>query len=127
VPGKSTEWHAVKLLLQPGNKSLRGELLKLQQPDGGWGWRTGEPSDAFGTGLALYALARSGLPASDGDVRRAITFLQTTQRPDGAWPVPSTRARDKNKVNATASYWGTAWAVIGLLESQMPPTSVPAG
>jgi squalene-hopene/tetraprenyl-beta-curcumene cyclase len=30
--------------------------------------------------------------------------------------VPSTRAKDKNKVRETSSYWGTAWAVVGLLE-----------
>ena len=40
------------------------------------------------------------------------------QQPDGSWPVPSTRARDKNKINKTATYWGTTWAVIGLLEMQ---------
>jgi squalene-hopene/tetraprenyl-beta-curcumene cyclase len=38
--------------------------------------------------------------------------------------VPSTRANDKNKVIPTSTYWGTAWAVIGLLETQMPPARV---
>lgn len=122
-PGQSTEWHALRLLLKPDDAALHDALLKLQHEDGGWGWLSKEPSDAFGTGLALYALAKSGLPADHESRMKAVTFLKSTQTPDGSWPVPSTRARDKNKINKTATYWGTAWAVIGLLEpvSISPP------
>jgi len=122
--GKSTEWFVAKLLLQPDNETLRGELLKQQRPDGGWGWLVDAPSDAFGTGLALYALARSGLPSTAEPVRFAVDFLKTTQQPNGSWAVPSTRANDKDKVIATSTYWGTCWAVIGLLESQKPAAKV---
>lgn len=115
-PGKSTEWHAVRLLLKPDDVALRDALIKLQHEDGSWGWLTNESGDAFGTGLALYALAKIGLPDDDPSRQKAITYLKRTQAPDGSWPVPSTRARDKNKVNKTATYWGTAWAVIALLE-----------
>lgn len=121
-PGQSTEWHAVRLLSKPEDAALRDALLKLQHEDGGWGWLANDPSDAFGTGLPLYALARSGVPTAHDSVRRAVTFLKNTQKPDGSWAVPSTRARDKNKVIATSTYWGTAWATIGLLESQPRPT-----
>lgn len=122
-PGQSTEWHGVRLLSKPEDAALRDALLKLQHEDGGWGWLANDPSDAFGTGLALYALARSGVPTAHDSVRRAVTFLKNTQKPDGSWPVPSTRAKDKNKVIATSTYWGTAWAMIGLLESQTRPAS----
>lgn len=115
-PGKSTEWHVLRLLLLPKDETLRDELLKLQCADGGWGWLVSEPGDAFGTGLALYALARCESTPAPEPIRRAIHFLRATQQGDGSWPVPSTRARDKNKIAATSSYWGTAWAVIGLLE-----------
>jgi hypothetical protein len=122
-PAQSTEWHAVRLLLNPDDAAARDALLQGQHDDGSWGWLRDEPGDAFGTGLALYALARSGAapgpgpgPAQDS-MRRAVAFLAKTQKPDGSWPVPSTRARDHNKVNKTATYWGTAWAVIGLLET----------
>lgn len=124
-PGMSTEWHVVRLLLKPEDGGLLEVLLKAQHEDGGWGWLTNEPSDAFGTGLALYALARSGLLLRDEPVQKAVSFLKKTQMPDGSWAVPSTRARDKNKVNKTATYWGTAWAVIGLLEAARK-NSVPA-
>lgn len=116
-PGQSTEWHVVRQLLKPADADLREALLKSQHEDGGWGWLTKDPSDAFGTGLALYALAKTGLPMTHEAVQRAIAFLKNSQQPDGAWPVPSTRARDKNKINKTATYWGTTWAVIGLLEA----------
>lgn len=125
-PGKSTEWHVARLLLQPDDAALQETLLKLQHEDGGWAWLASEPSDAFGTGLALYALTRSGLPADHAARQRAVAFLKSTQQADGSWPVPSTRAQDKNKINKTATYWGTAWAMIGLLEAQSKPTKVVA-
>lgn len=119
-PGQSTEWHAARVLLKPEDAALREALIQLQHTDGGWGWLAKEPADALGTGIALYALAKSGLPPDHEARRRALAFLKRTQTADGSWAVPSTRARDKNKVSKTATYWGTAWAVIGLLE---PPAT----
>ena len=124
-PGKSTEWHAVRLLSKPDDESMRDTLIEVQHEDGSWGWLANEPGDAFGTGLALYALAKSGLPAANESIQKAIAFLKKTQMPDGSWPVPSTRARDKNKVNKTATYWGTAWATIALLEMSSSKILVP--
>jgi len=115
--GQSTEWHAARLLLRQDDAMLRDAVLKFQHDDGGWAWLAKEPSDAFGTGLALYALAKSGLSANHEARTKALAFLKATQKPDGSWAVPSTRARDKNKINNTATCWGTAWAVIGLLET----------
>lgn len=132
--GQSTEWHVARLLLHPQDESLRDILLKLQHPDGSWGWLTTEPGDAYGTGLALYALAKSQTPSQSGTAapeaaQRAIRYLNDTQRPDGSWLVPSTRGRDKNKPIPTSIFWGTAWAVVGLLEWDAAPqvtgTSIP--
>lgn len=115
--GQSTEWHAARLLLHPQDESLREALLKLQHPDGSWGWLAAEPGDAYGTSLALYALAKCQPKATASEsVARAIRYLSDTQKPDGSWLVPSTRGRDKNKPIPTSIYWGTAWAVVGLLE-----------
>ncbi|MDZ4402247.1 prenyltransferase/squalene oxidase repeat-containing protein [Prosthecobacter sp.] len=116
-PGKSTEWHAARLLLQPDDATRRNDLLKLQHPDGSWGWLASDPGDALGTGFAMYALTRSGLPNTHEAMQRAVAFLKSSQKPDGSWAVPSTRAKDKNKVIATSTYWGTSWATIGLLET----------
>lgn len=121
-PGVSAEWFALRLLLNGGGAPLPdrdtalADLLKAQHDDGSWGWRTDEPGDAFGTGVALYALGRSGVAFTHDSVQRAIRFLQSTQRPDGSWAVPSTRKSDNNKIRATATDWGSAWAVVGMLQ-----------
>lgn len=129
APGKSIEWHALNLLLKrhfgPAAELAPAldSLLKLQNPDGGWPWLGGEASDALGTGYALYALAPAATPASAAAVQRATNFLAGSQTTEGSWPCPSTRAKDQRKVRETTSYWGTAWAVIGLLECRaaFPP------
>lgn len=122
-PGQSTEWWALRLLIAaafetPENvERTRRDLLTKQNSDGGWGWLTGEPSDALGTGLALFSLGRTGTAAPDPTIEKATLFLKTTQAKDGSWPVPSTRAKDNKRVRETSTYWGTAWAAVGLLET----------
>lgn len=61
------------------------DLLKVQNPDGGWGPVPGEPSLASATGQAIAALVQI-LPHSAPPVRRAIRFMLDSQRPDGSWP-----------------------------------------
>lgn len=128
-PGTSTEWWALKTMMgaefgTPEDvASARAELLKRQNVDGGWGWLTGEASDALGTGYALYALGRTGGKLGDAAIQKACAFLKSTQTEHGFWAVPSTRGRDNNKVRETASFWGTAWAGIALLELLDVPAS----
>ena len=125
-PGKSTEWWALRLLLAKAMGSTeevaaaRGPLLAQQNADGGWGWLVGEPSDAFGTGLALHSLGRSGLTTANPALQKAVEFLKATQGTNGSWAVPSTRAQDNKRIRETSSYWGTAWAALGILET-LPP------
>jgi hypothetical protein len=124
--GESTEWWAVGLLWEHarGNTKnaelLRAELLKRQRPDGGWGWLSTEESDALGTGQAMYALLRTGFAKDHAAIRAAQEFLRKTQQPDGAWPVRGTKESKRQHVQATATYWGTCWAVIALAET-LPP------
>lgn len=119
---QSTEWWVTKLLVerQLGTEekavALRKALLEKQNPDGGWGWLTGDSSDAFGTGFALYALAKEGIPISDPSIAKAIDFLASTQKKDGSWQVNGTKKDGRGEPVETAQYWGTCWAVIGLLE-----------
>jgi len=121
--GESTESWGVRLLLErmldrnDAADAVRAELLKRQHDDGGWGWLSSEESDAFGTGVAIYALSRDGLPATDPAIARGIKFLTTTQQKDGSWSVHGTKTKSRDKATATAIYWGTCWAVIGLLET----------
>jgi hypothetical protein len=118
----STEWWVTRLLVERdfGHDKKADDLLKTllskQNPDGGWGWLTNDKSDAFGTGLALYAFAKEGLSLEHPKLQKAVLFLKQTQRKDGAWEVNGTKKQDRDEPAETAKYWGTTWAVIGLLE-----------
>lgn len=117
----STEWYAARLLLA----SFRGEteavvtlqhqLRQFQNEDGGWGFLVNGESDAFGTGVTLYALKVTGTESVDS-IAQGESFLIRTQNADGSWSVKSTKAKHQQQVTPTASYWGTAWAVISLVE-----------
>jgi squalene-hopene/tetraprenyl-beta-curcumene cyclase len=93
---------------------LRKQLLEKQNADGGWSWLRGEASDAFATGQSLYALSYADLRADDPALVRARTFLIKNQRPDGSWYVPTTKKNKQKDNEGLSSYWGSAWAVIGL-------------
>jgi len=120
--GQSTEWWATRLLIErlSGNadraNNLRSTLLQQQNEDGGWGWLTEDNSDALGTGIALFALARDGVQYKDVAIQEAVAFLGASQQKDGSWKVNGTKKAYRDDVTETASYWGTCWVVIGLLE-----------
>ncbi len=120
---ESTEWWVARLLLavELGDDQAdkyRQQLLDRQREDGGWGWLSKETSDALATGMALYAIAATGDGSDDGpSIDRAVAFLTSTQKENGSWDVPGTKKSTRKKPTPTSSYWGTAWAVIGMLES----------
>lgn len=121
-PGKSTEWWLTRCLVErtidrKKADNLLAQLLKLQHDDGGWGWLHADPSDAFGTGLALYALTRSGLGNDHAAIQRARAYLLRTQNKDGSWPTRSTLARYKTRVLPTSQHWATAWAAFALMST----------
>ncbi len=94
-------------------KEILKRLEDEQNEDGGWGWRRDAASDALGTGLVLYAL--SAKDPGNSMTKRAGEFLISTQEESGRWPVPGTKRTAKGKVTNTASDWGSAWGLIGLL------------
>ena len=85
--GGSWSWAGVDRL------AIRGWLGALQQ-----------------RGLAKRSAARA-LSA----LRTFYRFLAATQGQDGSWKVRSTKAKPKD--DSMSSYWGTAWAAIGLLRT----------
>ncbi|QEG00302.1 hypothetical protein Mal15_43720 [Stieleria maiorica] len=118
----STEWYAVRMMVAAeqdpeSTDGFRDKLLSRQRSDGGWGWITSESSDALATGLALYALAESGETESR-EITHARRFLRDSQGPLGEWQVPGTKASAKGKPTPTSTYWGTAWALVGLLSTR---------
>ena len=115
----STEWYAIDLLVAAEHApkqvdSKQQALIAHQNEDGGWGWLVDEDSDALATGLALYALKRTGTSDSDS-LQRATSFLLGSQTASGKWDVLGTKEKTKEEFTATSNYWGTAWAVIGLM------------
>jgi squalene-hopene/tetraprenyl-beta-curcumene cyclase len=95
-------WASVKLddLMSAADRAQTvKELLALQREDGGWNlpslgaWkrRNGAandkeaPSDGYATGLAVYVLRQTGLPADDAQIRRGVGWLKTHQRESGRW------------------------------------------
>jgi ankyrin repeat protein len=66
------------------------ELTALQRSDGGWAANAHLKSDAYATGVALVALAESGvIHVTDAAYRRGVDYLLSTQFPDGSWHVRS--------------------------------------
>jgi len=98
------------------------EMVALQQADGGWSQRAELATDAYATGLTLYALKESGsdVPASVGE--RASQYLRSTQRADGSWYVRSRSAKFQPYFESGFPYehdqWissmATGWATAAL-------------
>jgi len=62
-------------------------LLKAQNPDGGWGFRSGMQSRVEPTVWALSALAADPAVALDSNIAsRGLRYLSDAQLPDGSWP-----------------------------------------
>ncbi len=122
-PAVSSEWYAARLLIEKkfGDpkqvEALRDKLLAAQHPDGGWGWLLADKSDAFGTGVSLYALSETGVPSAHPAVPRAWTFLIETQNDNGSWTVHGTKTATKDKPHPFSGFWGTTWALLGLSHS----------
>lgn len=117
-PGKAktNEWYAMNVVLKGSPESVQA-LLSRQNDDGGWSWIDGEKSSPTGTGQALFALARANEGKKNSrSVERARNYLLTSQTEEGYWETLSTK--DRAESTRVSNFWGTAWAVIGLLESE---------
>ena len=87
-------------------RSWRQMIFAHQKPDGGWSIRTfavpeewgkgnraeklraepeltNPPSDGHMTGLAIIALRKAGVPASDARIQRGVAWLKANQRSSG--------------------------------------------
>jgi hypothetical protein len=122
-PPVSSEWYAMRLLIEKrlGDpkrvEAIREQILAAQQPDGGWGWLRADKSDAFGTGVSVYALSQVGVPNSHPAIQKAWRFLIETQTDDGSWIVNGTKNGTKDKPHPFSGFWGSTWALLGLCHS----------
>jgi squalene-hopene/tetraprenyl-beta-curcumene cyclase len=95
---------------EAGRKATLDELWQKQSADGGWAldalgpWKKQEkavPStgpNAYATGFAAAVLQKSGVPATDARLARALAGLKARQDPKGYWDAAS-----MNKVYAPES------------------------
>jgi len=100
-------------------------LLFQQNKDGGWGQEKDLKSDAYATGQALYFLSVAGVNSDRAEIRRGVSFLVASQRENGSWPMTS-RAHPGAKPFTNPvpiTYFGSAWATLGLMRSVQKPTS----
>lgn len=114
-------------LITPADRQRRiDELLLLQQEDGGWSlaslgnWKFRGPggptvaqsSDGYGTGLVTLVLRRSGMPADDSQIARAVGWLKSNQRANGGWFTPSQSSpRGRHSISRA----GSCYAVMALV------------
>src|SRR5215813_7316127 len=71
-------------------RKLAEPILARQRSDGGFAQRDEFPSDAYATGMTLWALASAGVVQPNQDVyRKGVKFLLATQNSDGSWHVSS--------------------------------------
>jgi len=115
------------------------QLLAQQRPDGGWSPLPALESDAWATGVALFALHEAGtLAATAPAYQRGVDFLLRTQFDDGSWFVrsrtwpfqPHFDGEFPHGKDQWISAGATAWAVLALLETlpvsptrEQPPTA----
>jgi N-acyl-D-amino-acid deacylase len=126
----ATEEQARELMISVTQASFRSSdaLWRLQNPDGGWGQRFGDDSDAYATGLSLIVLANTDNDYQVGRVfgqhryQRAIQWLIDNQLEDGSWYV-SSRANpvqdffdngDPHETDQFISIMATGWATAAL-------------
>ncbi len=109
----------------PASGRIRERALGLvhgaQNPDGGWGWRPGDASDALSSSYALIALS-----AQDdvGPAIRAAEFILSCQRQDGTVSAPSDSIGPRPfifRVAALADIF--ALLALGHLSSRLEPAA----
>jgi hypothetical protein len=133
VPGKTVQSLALHLMVahkfgEPSRTdALRSELLAGQNEDGGWSWwKDNKTSDAFATGQALYALGAVGRDASDPAISKALQYLVQTQAQEGNWNVPQELINTRLRKLNVYTFWGTAWAAIGMVQTLPRTGDLPA-
>jgi ankyrin repeat protein len=108
------------------------DLVAAQRADGGWSQRDEMTSDAYATGLAMYALRESGALAATADpIQKGAKYLLSTQRSDGSWYVRSRSPKFQPYFEGGFPYghdqWissmATGWATAALAAAQEAPAA----
>ena len=87
-------------------RKLAKPILALQRADGGWAQRRGFPSDAYATGMTLWALNEAGVMRPDP---KSVKFLLGTQNADGSWHVASRATKFQQYFESGFPYGHDQW------------------
>jgi hypothetical protein len=91
-------------------KELAQPILARQRPDGGWAQRSSFASDAYATGMTLWALAEAGIvqPGRDS-YQKGVKFLLSTQSADGSWHVVTRATKFQPYFESGFAYGPDQW------------------
>jgi ankyrin repeat protein len=87
-------------------RKLAEPILASQREDGGWAQRKGFPSDAYATGMTLWALNEAGVMKPDP---KGVKFLLGTQGAYGAWHVSSRATKFQQYFESGFPYADDQW------------------
>jgi hypothetical protein len=87
-------------------RKLAGPILAMQRTDGGWAQRKGFPSDAYATGMTIWALNEAGVRKPDA---KGVKFLLGTQSEDGSWHVASRATKFQQYFQSGFPYEHDQW------------------
>jgi len=95
--------------------AIKLELESRRSEDGGWAWKTGESSDAFGTGLVTYAMTK--MQGCEVPVlNQSIAYLANQQRGDGLWTTRSSkkdsRVFNRKLADEIRTHWASGFASV---------------
>jgi ankyrin repeat protein len=117
---------------EPELRAAAKDLMKAQRYGGGWPQTPYLPSDAYATGLSLYALRTAKqIQVSDPIYKAGVAYLLNTQMPDGSWYVRSRAMKLQPYFQSGFPYdhdqWissaATAWAVTAIAPAASPVTA----
>jgi hypothetical protein len=112
-------------------RRLAEPILAKQRFDGGFAQRDRFASDAYATGMTLWALANAGVVQPNQDVYgKGVKFLLSTQASDGSWHVSSRATKFQIYFESGFPYghdqWistmATGWAASALSAAIAPQT-----
>jgi squalene-hopene/tetraprenyl-beta-curcumene cyclase len=120
-PSADVTAHVLEMLAAEGRArsaealAARDWLLRAQEADGSWFGRWGA-NHLYGTGAAVPALVRAGVPPTHPAIRQAVAWLESVQNADGGFGESLASYEDparRGRGASTASQ--TAWALLALL------------
>jgi ankyrin repeat protein len=126
---QSAEEYAMRLMALAWTQAPRHELdtaarewIARQRADGGWPQLPHLETDAYATGITLYAMHEAGIPATDAAYKKGVEYLLKNQYQDGSWfvktrsfPVqPQIESGYPFGYNQWISSAGASWASLAI-------------